>query len=133
MSRLYSLYLNLKKENPNTIFLFKSGIFFIALDKDAYYLSNLFSFKLTDLNTEVKKAGFPCSSVEKYMNLFQSHQIDYKIVNTDKNTLYSAFEFKQDKCTSEILHSIRNLNIDNLSVSEAYDFLYKLQKKVYSL
>ena len=120
-------------QNRNTIFLFKSGIFYLALDKDAYHLSNIFNLKLTNLNNEVKKAGFPCNSIEKYMNLFQAYNINYKIVNVDTNTCYSVSEFKQNEGTKEIIQSIKNLNIDSLSISEAYNFLYKLQKKVYSL
>ena len=35
-------YSNVQKQNPEIIYLFKSGIFFIALDNDAYSLSNIF-------------------------------------------------------------------------------------------
>ena len=49
MSKLYDKYLFLKDNEPNpdsTLFLFKSGIFFIFLDSDAKIASNIFNFKL---------------------------------------------------------------------------------------
>ena len=41
MSKLYNNYLALKKENESTLFLFKSGIFYIFLDEDATKISNI--------------------------------------------------------------------------------------------
>lgn len=45
MSKLYSLYEELKKEDCKTIYFFKSGIFYIALASDAVYISNKFNLK----------------------------------------------------------------------------------------
>ena len=50
MSKLYNNYLALKKENESTLFLFKSGIFYIFLDEDATKISNILGLKLTMLN-----------------------------------------------------------------------------------
>lgn len=41
MSKLYNSYLELKEKNSNFIYLFKNGVFFIALDEDAIKLSNI--------------------------------------------------------------------------------------------
>lgn len=48
MSKLFNIYLNEKKNNENIILLFKSGIFYIAIDKDATVLSQLLDLKLTN-------------------------------------------------------------------------------------
>ena len=45
MSKLLEMYVNLKKQDPNTLFLFKSGIFYLAIDKDANQLSELLGLK----------------------------------------------------------------------------------------
>ena len=55
MSKLYNTYLALKKQDSQTIYLFKSGIFFIAIDDDARTLSNAFDFKLSNLNNDILK------------------------------------------------------------------------------
>ena len=37
MSKLLAKYIELKKKNPDFVYLFKVGIFYIALDEDAAY------------------------------------------------------------------------------------------------
>lgn len=130
MSKLHSMYLDLKEQNPNSLFLFKSGIFLLALDEDANKLSNLFGLKLTKLNDSVQKCGFPSSSFEKYTNLFKALNLDIKVIETDKNTSYSISEYKQDKEIVELLELIKNVDKDNLSVSQAYEFIDNLKSKV---
>ena len=69
MSRLYSIYESLKRKDNKTIYLFKSGVFYLALSDDAIYLSNKFNLKLTNLNDSIVKCGFPISSIDKYINV----------------------------------------------------------------
>lgn len=129
MSKLYSIYLDLKDKNSDTILLFKSGIFFIALDKDANYLSDLLGLKLTNLNNTIKKCGFPCSSLDKYLKLFKACNLNIKIIETSENTSYSLKEYEQKNEVSELLNLINNVDINNLSVSEAYGFIENLKIK----
>ena len=133
MSKLYSIYLNEKENNEAKILLFKSGIFYLALDKDATFLSDTFGFKLTNLNKTVQKCGFPCVSLDKYLKLFKACNLDIKMIEVDKNTTYDLKEYEQDKSILEILDLIKNINIDNLSVSEAYNFIETLKQKVDSI
>ena len=71
MSKLYDNYCYLKTIDPDTIYIFKSGIFYIFLDKDAKVVSDLFSLKLTNLNENVLKCGFLIQSIDKYSKLFE--------------------------------------------------------------
>ena len=59
-------YEKLKKENADKIYLFKSGIFYIAVNEDALSLNELFGFSLTDFGTNIK-VGFPNNSLNKYI------------------------------------------------------------------
>ena len=59
MSKLFEKYLELKRSNKSRVYLIKSGIFYIALQEDAKTISELFDFKITNLNDEVVKCGFP--------------------------------------------------------------------------
>lgn len=130
MSKLHSIYLKLKEQNSDTLLLFKSGIFFLAIDKDALKLSELLGLKLTKLNDNTQKCGFPCASFEKYQNLFKALNLDIKIIEVDKNTSYALTEYKQDKEIKELLELIKNVDKDNLSVSQAYEFIENLKSKV---
>ena len=87
MSKLYNTYLALKKQDSKTIYLFKSGIFFLALDKDAYTLSDIFHFKLGNLTDTIVKCGFPCSSFDKYSSLFKVQTLTIKIIELENNTV----------------------------------------------
>ena len=129
MSKLYNLYLSLKKQDNETIYLFKSGIFFIALDEDAYNLSKIFNFKLGKLNDKIVKCGFPCSSFNKYFNLFKLHNLKTKFIEKD-NTIYDIKEYKQNKDISELLKMIESIDIENLSVVQAYKSIENLKNKV---
>lgn len=129
MSKLYSLYEILKKENYKTIYLFKSGIFYIAIADDAINLSNKFNFKLTKLNDSIVKCGFPISSSDKYIKIFTNNNIDFKLVDASTQTLYSPKEYKTNSTVNTLINDIISINIDNLSVSEAYKFIEGLKEK----
>ena len=62
MSKLYNSYLSMKKLDKDTILFFKSGIFYVLLDNDARLVSSILNLKLTHLNSEVVKCGFPIIS-----------------------------------------------------------------------
>ena len=83
MSKLYVEYLNLKKENSNQLYLFKSGIFYIALEDDAKRLSEIFDFKLINLNESVLKCGFPQKRLEFYSNKLNSLNVSFQIVDSN--------------------------------------------------
>ena len=68
MSKLYNEYLKRKKIDNNKYYLFKSGLFYIFIDEDAKYISNITLLKLTNLNNNVVKCGFPSNSLDKYLD-----------------------------------------------------------------
>ena len=129
MSKLYNSYIELKKQNSNSIYLFKSGIFFIALDEDAKTLSNLFNFKLSNFTPTVIKCGFPCSSFEKYSKLFNACNLDIKLIEPGQSAS-TPNNYNQNSRMKEIINSIKLIDINNLSVQEAYKFIEDLQKQV---
>ena len=130
LSKLYNTYLTLKKQDSETIYLFKSGIFFLAIDKDAYILSDIFNFKLGNLNDIVVKCGFPCSSFDKYSKLFKLHNLNIKIIELeDNNTLYRINEYVQNQTTKELLNYINSVDINNLSIPEAYQWIADVKSK----
>lgn len=129
MSKLYSLYEELKKEDCKTIYFFKSGIFYIALASDAVYISNKFNLKLTKLNDTICKCGFPASSIDKYVKIFNNNNIDFKIIDTSINLQYLPAEFKINNEIISLLTEITSIDIESLSVSEAYTFIENMHKK----
>ena len=94
------------------------------------FLSNAFGFKLTNLNNEIKKCGFPCSSLDKYLKLFNAYNLSVSIIDTKEDTSYTIKDFEINKNIQDILELIKNVNIDSLSILEAYNFIEHLQEKV---
>lgn len=130
MSKLYNTYLELKKQDEEIIYLFKSGIFFIALDNDAYTLSKIFNFKLTNLTDTVVKCGFPCSSFNKYSKLFILHHLKIKIIELDNKVIYQFKDYVLNIKITELLNDIKSIDINTLSIQEAYQFIENLKNKV---
>lgn len=131
MSKLYEVYKKLKNENEQTIYLFKSGIFYICLEEDAKFLSKKYDFKLTNLTPDILKCGFPCSSFDKYYMLFNNDHVDFKIV--ESNTVFDGSDYLQNKNIKNLLDKIDNININDLSVSESFRFIEDIKSIVSSL
>ena len=55
MSKLYARYTELKKKDPNCIYFFKVGIFYLALAEDAIKLSEPLKLNLGNLNDNIVK------------------------------------------------------------------------------
>lgn len=127
MGKLYDNYLSLKNNDSNTIYLFKIGIFYIALQEDAKFLSKRFGFKLTNLTENVQKCGFPSNSIDKYSNLFKNNDITFKIIDSKNNLSFSPSEYKQNTKVEELLQYINSINPDSLSIAEAYTFIEKIK------
>ena len=111
-------------------FRIKSGIFYIALSDDAIFLSNKFNFKLTNLNNSIVKCGFPISSIDKYIKKFKINNINFKLVDSSTNLIYSPNDYQLDCRIRKIIDSIISIDINALSVSEAYKFIESLQKEL---
>lgn len=129
MSKLYNQYVILKIKNPNKFFLFKNGIFFIFIDKDAKILSKILNLKLGHLNTDILKCGFPEQSLDKYMNVLNSLNYDVEIIN-NTSSIQSYKNYTDNAKLKELLIDIMKLDIDKLSISQAYDILYNIQNDV---
>lgn len=131
MSKIYNKYLELKSKKDNKIlYLFKSGIFFIFIDDDAKIISQHLNLKLGKLNDKIVKCGFPINSLEKYMNVLKDIPYKIEIVNLSCSKTLSAFDYCYYENIKNIVNELITVNIDSLSISEAYDFLYKMKNKL---
>ena len=127
MSKLYKKYISLKIENPNKIYLFRVGIFYIFLDDDARLMSTILKLKLTKLNSVIFKCGFPVNSSEKYFNLLKKYNYDICVV--DENDIYDTINsYKNNNGFKKIALKLVSIDINSLSISDAFELLSELQK-----
>lgn len=131
MSKIYNKYIQLKTENKaNTLYLFKYGIFYIFIDDDAKIASNLLHLKLGKLNDTIVKCGFPIVSLEKYTNLLKNSNYNVEIVSYDSDQKLSTSDFLYYENIQKVVNELIEINIDSLSISQAYELLYKLQNEM---
>lgn len=124
MSKLYNNYMHLKntQKNPEkTLYLFKSGIFYILLDEDAKIASKLLNLKTTYFIEDVVKCGFPINSINKYLNILKNTSYNFKIIENLENVPIN-------NKTHNLLLKISNIDTDNLSIKEAYNFIDNIKK-----
>lgn len=123
MSKLFEIYKNLKQNDNETLYLFKSGIFYIFLDNDAKIINKAFGLKLTNLNDKTVKCGFPSNSLKKYLKLLSMTKYKIKIIDTTNTTSYTISDYDLNNGIKELLLKISNINTENISISEAYSLL----------
>lgn len=129
MSKLFTMYQNLKSENSSDLYLFKSGMFYIFLDDDARKINELLGLKLTNLNSSVQKCGFPQNSLNKYLKLLNYLLYSIKIIDGSSMTKYNVSEYILDQNCFNILSKLSSVDINSLSVKEAFDFISNLKSE----
>ena len=124
------MYNILKKQDPHTLYLFKIGLFYNFLNDDAITISSTLNLKLSNLSPTVLKCGFPYNSLDKYMQILSRTSYNIKIIDTSNpNEIFTPSEFEVNKNIKELLEEIAKINIDNLSIKEAYSLLEIFQNK----
>lgn len=130
-SKLYQKYISLKIEDDTAFYLFKSGIFYIFISDDARVIAPLLNLKLTDLNSSIKKCGFPANSFEKYHKKIKELNLNVKVINLTDMTLSTHLdEYLNAQQVFEIINNFLEINIDELSISQAFDVLENLQRNL---
>lgn len=133
MSKLYTKYLKLKEKNANTVYLFKAGIFYLALSEDAIKLSTTLKLNLGKLNEEIPKVGFPVSSRERYVRLLEALSIPFQFVDDTYGVIENYSDYSNNEKLKSMISKILSLDFDNLTFKEAFEFLMSVQKELSSI
>lgn len=123
MSKLYSKYLEQKALNPDILYLFKSGIFYMALNEDANKLSDALSLKVTNITDKLYKCCFPVSKSDYYFNTLESLNINYKIIDPSQNVVLNYAEYKDNEKFNSIITNLLKLDLNRTSYQDAYIIL----------
>ena len=123
MSKLYSKYLEQKALNPNILYLFKSGIFYMALNDDANRLSDALSLRVTNITDKIYKCCFSVSKSDFYFKTLESLNIDYKIIDPSQNVVLNYAEYKDNEKFNSIITNLIKLDLNKTSFQDAYIIL----------
>lgn len=129
MSKLYKNYVILKIQNPDKIYLFESGIFYIFIHDDAILMSNLLNLKLSNLNSVIYKCGFPINSAEKYFKILKEMNYDFSIIPANSITPQPLATHLISKQYEDIIEDFLKINADELSIPQAFDSIKNFQKR----
>lgn len=126
MSKLYNQYVRLKKENPENVYLFKSGLFYIFIGDDSIKMSNLLNLKCTKLTDDIYKCGFPVNSLEKYMARIQLLSINAIIIDQGQTIDYDK-NYLEDTKIMELIRRLKKLDINEVTPLESLQILSDLK------
>lgn len=119
MSKIYLKYLELKQNNPNKLYLFKSGKFYIFVGDDCDIINNYVVLKKTKFSNESDKCGFPENVLNDYLRVFKNHNLDIEVINdvslNKDNLLYNYIE---------------NIDINTITPLESLNYLKKIKELI---
>lgn len=125
MSKIYDKYLNLKEKDPNKLYLFRCGNFYIFLEKDAERINQYIVLKQTQFTKNIKKCGFPVNRKNEYLRVFQNHKLDIEVI---ENPLVSEDISEREQY---VISYLKKINIDHLKPVDALLKLQELQEMLY--
>lgn len=128
-SKLYKTYITLKIKNPYNKYLFKSGIFYIFLDEDAKELHKILNLKLSQLNSQIVKCGFPVKSITKYMRILKENGYSIEIIDFEKKSILNYTTLMENNKIAKLLEQIANTDVDSLSISKSFDLLKNFKQE----
>lgn len=117
----------LQEKNEGKIILMKSGIFFIAIGKDAVVLHDVLGLKTTCIKDKICKVGFPVRNVEKYIHLLEENDLSFIIyVKNEENQIEELYR-NEGKDVNEFRNCLDCKKCLNLPEKEK-DILERIRK-----
>ncbi len=80
--------------------------------------------------TKLSNVGFPINSLPKYLNLFKRLPYNFEIVNLEDNICQTPNSYTYFQNIKQITDGLAKIDINSLSISQAYDVLYTTQNKL---
>jgi len=119
MSKIYDKYLELKSNDSNKLYLFKSGKFYIFIADDADTINNYVVLKKVKFTNDTYKCGFPSDVLDDYLRVFNNHNLDIEIIED--------FNVNKEELLSNIIKSI---DVNKLTPIDALNKLNELKDLV---
>jgi DNA mismatch repair ATPase MutS len=122
MSKIYDKYLELKNINKDKMYLFHCGKFYIFVGDDVEKINDYIVLKRVPFCKETDKCGFPDSSLNDYLRVFNNQKLDIEVIES---------VLDEPKCSnSDIVKLLKGLDVNNLTPMEALLELKKLKDMV---
>lgn len=117
--RLKEFYSKVKDNNEEVVVFIKYGNFYRCYYNDAYIVSYLFDYKLSEKNS----TGFPIKSIDKVLSILKNNNISCIVINDINNVINYI-------CINNKYNSFLDLSKKNYTLNEA---LFSINKEVKEL
>lgn len=85
---------SLQNNNEFELKIIKKGIFWILINEDAFFVSKFFHLKITILDKQTIKAGFPDWSKQKWLNIFKQNNLSYTLYEKENQNYIEVWKNK---------------------------------------
>lgn len=117
--RLKEFYSKVKDNNEEVVVFIKYGNFYRCFNNDAYIVSYLFDYKLSEKNS----TGFPIKSIDKVISILRNNNISCIVINDINNVINYI-------CINNKYNSFLDLSKKNYTLNET---LFSINKEVKEL
>ena len=130
-SKLYQRYLSLKIENSDIFYLFKSKDYYFFVSDDAIKASSLLNLSLNTLSSIIPICEITCENLNFFLDKLNDLNLKVEIVSLSFDIFnYDLEKFFNSTKPYDIITNFLNIKIDDLSISQSYELLNDLQKKL---
>lgn len=127
MGKIYNKYQELKKNDNDIMYLFRSGAFYIFINEDAEFINNIINLKLTKFGNHTK-CGFPSNSLDKYLKVLNELEIKIEIIKDEATTTKIKNNAKQTN--NKVIDAIKKIKLEETTPLQAIIILNDLQKTI---
>lgn len=110
MSKIYEKYLELKAIDKDKMYLFHSGKFYIFIADDADKINDYIVLKKTPFCKEALKCGFPDTSLNDYLRVFNNHMLNIEVIEKI---------VEDSDINKDIISYLYNIDLDNITPMDA--------------
>ena len=104
------------------------GIFYNILNEDAKIINEKLGLKITDLDPNIFKCGFPVYQLDKYILLLNKMKIKYKVIDNLPNS--NINEYLKNVEIKKILNKITDVDMNNTTFQQSFNILLDIQNKL---
>ncbi len=133
----FEKFKELKFLNPNKLYIFENGVFYITYNEDADKMKEVFGFVVKQMGSIYRKCEFPVQYFERYEKALKLKKIDYEVVAvTKKKKKITADELdtQHSECSNlmhlEILQIIQKADLSKITPIQAMNILLEMQNRV---
>lgn len=132
MSKIYDKYLELKKEKPDTLYLFHSGKFYIFIADDADTINQYVVLRKTQFTKEISKCGFPDTCYDDYMKVFHNHHLDITVIESVSIVESESKDYSSSlKKYLKIEKYVKDLDINSITPLQSMDILHNILRWIH--